>query len=134
VIVDAHSKEFFGVKLHQTVFLINRIRQIYRYSLHCTKKALDKGLVPLIYDFVVIAAYNLCDLKGFKHMGVMFQHSGIHFSFICLHFSRSKLPLQNGHWVWEFTWFVSVAGTFIYGTWNIKHHNIVYIRSNGSNK
>jgi len=48
VIVDAHPKEFIGVKLHQTVFLTG-LDKIYRYSLHCTTKgALDKGLAPLI--------------------------------------------------------------------------------------
>jgi len=48
MIVDAHPKEFVGVKLFS-----NRIRQIYRYSLHCAKKgALDNGLTPLnLYDF-----------------------------------------------------------------------------------
>jgi len=47
VIFDALPMEFISVKLQQTVFS-NRIRQIYRYSLHCTKSALDTGLVPLM--------------------------------------------------------------------------------------
>jgi len=38
------------------------------------KKGLNKGLVPLIYGFVVVVAYNLCETKGSKHMDVMFQH------------------------------------------------------------
>jgi len=44
----------------------NRIRQIYRYSLLCTKKALDKGLVPLMlmndndpYGYLKLHVINL---------------------------------------------------------------------------
>jgi len=45
VIVDAHPKEVIGVKLHQLVFLTGLDK--YRYSLHCTKNALDKCLTPI---------------------------------------------------------------------------------------
>jgi len=48
VIFDVHPKEFIGIKLQQTVFLTGLDK--YIGSLHCTKKALDKGLVPLIHD------------------------------------------------------------------------------------
>jgi len=42
VIVDAHPKN----SLVSSCCFSNRIRQIYRYSLHCTNKVLDKGLAP----------------------------------------------------------------------------------------
>jgi len=46
--------------------LSNRIRQIYRYSLHCTKKALDKGLVPLIsHQLLPSVTFNSSEASEF---------------------------------------------------------------------
>jgi len=46
VIFDAHPKEFIGVKLQQTVFLIALDKYIGTVCI-VKKKVLDKGLVPL---------------------------------------------------------------------------------------
>jgi len=53
--VDAHPKEFIGVELHQTVFLIGLDKYI-SIVLHCTKKALYKGLATL--RKCIITLYN----------------------------------------------------------------------------
>jgi len=57
VIVDAHPKEFIGVKLHQTVFLTGLDTYIGIVCLHFTKKALDKDIAP---SMIIGRTYYTC--------------------------------------------------------------------------
>jgi len=64
MIVDAHPKEFIGVKLHQSVFLVELDKYI---GIVCTvHKALDKDLVPLIIGLITIIQFH-------RHMIVFFR-------------------------------------------------------------
>jgi len=57
MLFDAHPKKFIGVKLHQTVFRIGLDK--YIGNLHCTKKALDKGLALLTNSIHIGCKYNV---------------------------------------------------------------------------